>query len=176
MVDVQTISIVVAAVGVFIAAINSIYSSRRAERQRETQLFMQLYNRWNTKDMAKQYGKLRYLHRLESADDWYRMTGVDTNSQDPTWKDDVQERHMDTYAEFQSMSEFFEGIGVLVKRQLIDIDVVEDLLANRIIWWWEKFRLVSQIAREGTGDSKLHDHTEYLYNIMKQRQQTPIIT
>jgi hypothetical protein len=69
------------------------------------------------------------------------------------------------------MSEFFEGIGVLVKRQLIDIDIVEDLLANRIIWWWEKFRLVSQLAREFTGDSKLHDHTEYLYNMMKQRQQ-----
>jgi uncharacterized membrane protein len=38
MTDVQTISIVVAAVGVFIAAINSIYSSRRAEEQRQDTL------------------------------------------------------------------------------------------------------------------------------------------
>ncbi len=29
---------------------------------------------------------------------------------------------------------FFEGIGVLVKKGLIDVELIEDLLANRIIW------------------------------------------
>jgi hypothetical protein len=168
--DVQTATVVIAGIGVIIGVINSIISSRRAEQQRQTQLFMQLYNRWNTKDIAKQYGKLRYLYRLESVDDWNKLTGVDTNSQDPRWSAAVKEQQMDTYAEFQSMSEFFEGIGVLVKRKLIDIDVVEDLLANRIIWWWETWKLVSVGAREAIGDPKLHDHTEYLYNMMKQRQ------
>ena len=81
---------------------------------------------------------------------------------------------MDIYAEFQSMLEFFEGIGVLVKRKLIDIDVVEDLLANRIIWWWEMFKPVSEAVRKATGDMKLHDHTEYLYNVMMKRQQSTV--
>ena len=64
--DVQTATVVIAGIGIIIGVINSIISSRRADRQRETQLLMQLYNRWNTKDMAKQYGKLRYFHHLET--------------------------------------------------------------------------------------------------------------
>lgn len=47
--DIQTISIVIAAVGVFIAAMNSVYSSREAWQQRQTEietrqaeLFMQI--------------------------------------------------------------------------------------------------------------------------------------
>ncbi|MHA1939010.1 MAG: hypothetical protein ACXACD_21225 [Candidatus Thorarchaeota archaeon] len=42
--DVQTISIVVAAAGVFIAAINSIRASRRAEEQRQVDLFKKYMN------------------------------------------------------------------------------------------------------------------------------------
>lgn len=60
MVDVQTISIVVAAVGVFIAAINSVYSSREATRQRQTEietrqaeLFMQMYRDWSAPGFRK---------------------------------------------------------------------------------------------------------------------------
>ncbi|MCW4040091.1 MAG: hypothetical protein NWE83_04975 [Candidatus Bathyarchaeota archaeon] len=47
--DVQTISITVAGIGIFIAAINSIISRRKADQQRQTEietrqaeLFMQL--------------------------------------------------------------------------------------------------------------------------------------
>jgi hypothetical protein len=36
--DIQTISIVVAAAGVFIAAINSVYSSREARQQRRIEI------------------------------------------------------------------------------------------------------------------------------------------
>lgn len=88
----------------------------------------------------------------------------------------LDEEIIDIYSDVQSMSEFFEGIGVLVKRELIDVDVVEDLLANRIIWWWEFFGPISEGARKIVNDPKLHDHIEYLYHIMKQRQQTSGIT
>jgi hypothetical protein len=73
MVDVQTISIVVAAAGVFIAAINSIYTSRRADEQRQLTLETQqhalerarVYNRWSTKEVTNAYVRLRDVYRKE---------------------------------------------------------------------------------------------------------------
>jgi hypothetical protein len=50
------------------------------------------------------------------------------------------------------------------------MDVVEDLLANRIIWWWEFFKPISEGAQVEIGDTKLHDHTRFLYHEMKHRQ------
>jgi hypothetical protein len=43
-------------------------------------------------------------------------------------------------SDLQNLAQFFNGIGVLVKRKLIDIALVEDLLSNRVIWWWEMYR------------------------------------
>jgi anti-sigma regulatory factor (Ser/Thr protein kinase) len=66
--DIQTISITLAGVGVFIAALNSIISSRHAHKQRQTEietrqaeLFSNIYNRWNSQDIQTAYGSMRHL-------------------------------------------------------------------------------------------------------------------
>ena len=66
---------------------------------------------------------------------------------------------------------FFEGIGVLVKRGLIDVALVEDLLSHRIIWFWENVLSpnIDQI-RKLTNDPTQYDHIEYLYHEMRHRQ------
>jgi hypothetical protein len=74
------------------------------------------------------------------------------------------------YSDVQSLANFFEGIGVLVQRGLINVDLVEDLIANRIIWWWEFFEPINKGGKEELGDPKLHDHTRLLYHEMKHRQ------
>jgi hypothetical protein len=51
--DVQTISVAIAAIGLFIAAINQIYSNRQANQQRQAELFMQMYDRWSSKDFRR---------------------------------------------------------------------------------------------------------------------------
>jgi hypothetical protein len=71
---------------------------------------------------------------------------------------------MTTYA-------FFEGIGVLVKKGLIDIELVEDLFSQRIIWVWENWAQpgIDQV-RTLTNDQTQWDSFEYLYHEMKHRQ------
>ena len=151
-----------------IGVINSIVSSRRAEKNeqqtletRQAQLFMQIYSWWSSKATAEQYGRVRYSYSFRDFQDWNDQVGTGTGNL----------TNLGVYSDMQSMSEFFEGIGVLVQRGLISVDLVEDLLANRVIWWWEKWKPLSEGARVATGDPKLHDHTEYLYNVMRQRQQ-----
>jgi len=173
-----TIGILAACISVVIGVVNQILTNRRAEKQRkltlqtqqqaletrQAQLFMQIYNRWNTTEVSKQYGRIRFTYNIHGWEDYLQLTGY-TNG---------KLENVEAFSDFQTLSQFFEGIGVLVQRGLIDVGLVEDLLANRVIWWWELYQPISEGARKVTGDPKLHNHAEYLYHEMKKRQQQAI--
>ena len=169
--DVQTITVVIAGISVIIGVMNSILSSRRAEKNdqqmletRQAQLYTQIYNRWNSRDLVNAYGQIRYRYQWEPrAEDWYQKYGIDVNPQ--------------AYADFAILGTFFEGLGILVKKRLVDVTLVEDLLSQRIIWYWEQVLkpLVGGI-RQITNDPTQWDHIEYLYNEVKQRQQAAVST
>ena len=162
MVSIETVSIIIAATGVILAAINQILSNRQAAQQRQTQLFMDLYNRWNTSEVAKQYGNIRFKYRITNYDDYLRVVDYENEVLG----------NIDAFSDFQNLAQLFNGIGVLVKRKLIDIALVEDLLSNRVIWWWEMYRPICMGARQATSDPEMYDNMEYLYNAMKQYQET----
>jgi hypothetical protein len=70
-----------------------------------------------------------------------------------------------------TLNTFFEGVGVLVKKGLIDIELVEDLLSQRIIWYWQHMmgpRI--DYVRKAMDDPTQYDSIEYLYHEMKHRQ------
>jgi hypothetical protein len=57
-----------AGIGILIATINQIYTSREANRQRQieietrqAELFTNIYNRWNTREMLTAYGLARFI-------------------------------------------------------------------------------------------------------------------
>jgi hypothetical protein len=166
--DVQTISVVIAAVSVVIGVINSILSSRRAAQNdqlmletRQAQLFTQINSWWRTRDAVKAYGNVRYVYSQE-----YLKT--------KDFDDFLSKYHInvdpEAYADQMTLWAFLEGIGVLVKRRLIDIDMVKDLLSERIVWFWENLFApnIDQI-RKLTDDPTQYDHIEYLYHEMKRR-------
>jgi hypothetical protein len=87
----------------------------------------------------------------------------------------LSNRYLDQASTRQMFVSFFEGLGMLVKRQLIDITMVEDLFSNRVIWWWET-HIAPYIdnVREQLDDPAIADSAEYLYNVLRQRQQSNI--
>jgi hypothetical protein len=88
---------------------------------------------------------VRYKYQLKDYDDWF--------------------------PDYGTLLTFFEGLGILVKKGLIDISLVEDLLANRIIWFWEThMEPTIDTTRTFTRDPTQYDHIEYLYHEMKHRQ------
>lgn len=38
---------------------------------------MDLYNRWNTSEVAQQYGKVRFKYHIKNYDDYLRVVGYD---------------------------------------------------------------------------------------------------
>ena len=99
-----------------------------------------------------------------------------------TKKYDVHE-NLEAYIDHMSLFTFFEGIGVLVKKGLIDVELVEDLFSRRIIWFWDNcmepringIRRVDRF-RQSTNDPTQYDSWEYLYNLMRQREQQATVS
>jgi hypothetical protein len=169
LVDVQTVSIVIAASGLFIAAVNSILSNRRTEKTqqltletRQAQLFMQVYSRWNSRDFAKAYGRVMYVHKWEDPEDWLQKFMADKN--------------IEAYSDHQILSTYFEGLGVLLKQGLINISLIDDLLSDRIVFFYEYTNPLRQQGREMRNNPKLYASVEYLYNEMKKREQQQATT
>ena len=59
---------------------------------------------------------------------------------------------------------FFEGIGVLLKRNLIEIDMIDDMMGYSIKRTWEKMGPIEKETRERWNAPRTFDDFEYLYN------------
>ena len=66
-----------------------------------------------------------------------------------------------------SVAAFFEGLGVLVKKEFIEIGLVHDFLGSVIIQAWEKMGPVFLESRK-INNTKLWNEFEYLYNEIKK--------
>jgi hypothetical protein len=160
----------VACFSVVIGVVNQIVSNRRAEEQRaetqktqqlsletrQAQLFMQIYNRWNSRDVLKAYGLVRYQYIYHDFNEYLQKYHVTVNPE--------------SYADIMTLGTFFEGLGILVKSGLLDVSLVEDLFSKRIIWFYEEKGLIDA-TRQFSSDPTQWDSLVYLYHVMKQRQQ-----
>jgi hypothetical protein len=160
MIDMQSISMVSAAIGILIGVFNWIRKSSTAERQRQTeietrqaQLFMPLYDHLREIDFAKIVNEILFRWDWLDYEEFQSKYGQDSN--------------MDNYSKSFSIGQYFEGIGVMVKRELINPYLVDDLISGFIIRYWEKMEPVIKIQRERMKWPQYMEHVEYLYNIIK---------
>jgi hypothetical protein len=119
---------------------------------RQAQLFMQMYNRWNSLELRKQFDNFVNA----TLDDYESFLEYTQNEASRTG--------------FRIVASFVEGIGVLVKRGLIEASFVDDLMSGRIIDYWEAVGPWALESRKRTGDYELAEHTEYLYGVIKSIQ------
>jgi hypothetical protein len=66
---------------------------------------------------------------------------------------------------------FFDDIGVLLRRKLIDIRLVSDLFGSWVRSYWEKVKPLIEGRRKDLNDPTIYMWFEYLYNEMQKRQQ-----
>jgi len=149
MVDIQTTSIAIASAGVFAAAIYYIFQIRHQTRIRQTDLVMKLYSQFSSLEFTKVWEEV--LNREEkNYDDYRKKYGT---------------------AEVTAVGMFFEGIGILLKRRLIDAELVDDMFTSPIKWTWEKMKDLTLESRKVRKQPEIFEWFEYLYNEMKKREQ-----
>jgi len=154
MVDVQTISIVVASAGVFAAAIYYIFQIRHQTKTREADMIMRLYSYYCSEEFSKASG--RYMGtELKDYEDFQKKYGV------------VGE-HPVTMS-FYIVMTFFEGVGALLKRKLADIELLYDLFSVKM--HWKKVEPLIADLRKDFGEPKMFENFEYLYNEIRKYEQ-----
>ena len=148
-VDIQTVSIAIASASVVVAAVYYILQLRHQKRMRQTDLVMKLYSQFNSLEFQKAWNEI--LNReAKDFDDYSKKYGM---------------------VEATAVGMFFEGIGILLRRKLIDIGLVDDMFTSPIKWTWEKMKDLTIEARKVRKQPTIFEWFEYLYDEMKKREQ-----
>jgi len=153
-VDIQTVSIMLASASVIAGVIYYALQIRHQSKVRQTDLVMRLYDKFGSTEFQKAYQMIMGLEYEDYAD--YRQR-YGTNA--------------DVKAAGTTVNGFFEGIGLLVKRKLVSMGLVDDLFEGAILFAWEKRKPIVEGSRKRLAHPQLWEWFEYLYNEMKKREQ-----
>lgn len=151
MVDIQTVSIVIASAGVFAAAIYYILQIRHQRKMRQTDLVLRLYATFGSSEFQERWTEF-IKGDYKDYKDFVKKYSIRSNpAPESTW--------------------LFEALGVLLKNKLIDISLVDDLFTGPSKWFWEKLKPIAEDTRKQSNYPQYAEHIEYLYNEMKKREQ-----
>jgi hypothetical protein len=144
MVDIQTISIAVASASVTVAAIYYAFQIRNQNRMRQTDLTMRLYQQLTSKPFMN-YWRQAMTREEKDYNEYVKKQGA---------------------VELLQISTYFEGVGILLHRKLLDIDMARELFGEPMKSIWEKNE---PILKEMHSDKCFW--FEYLYNEVKKKEQ-----
>jgi hypothetical protein len=148
-VDVQTVSIAIASASVVAGIIYYSLQIRQQTKTRQTDLVIRLYTAFGSKEMRQTWEKVTTREYMDF--DKYREKFGLTDVNEIGW--------------------FFEGVGVLLHKKLIDIAVVDDLFSSPIKISWEKLKPIAEGERKQFDRPQIWEWWEYLYNEMKKEEQ-----
>jgi hypothetical protein len=149
MVDVTEISAIIAAAGVLIGVAYYVLDMRHQMQVRQTDIIMRMYSNFGSREFQEDWWKVMNWE-YKDFDDYGRQYG---------------------WAEVVEVGTFFEGIGILLKRKLVNIQLVDDLFTSPTKMAWEKMRPLAEDARKHWNTPDAFEWFEYLYNEMKKREQ-----
>jgi len=157
--DISSISAIVAAVGVLIGIVLALLELRHLRRERQTDLFVKMAP-WLNMDSSKlleAYVKVLNTE-FKSYDEFVKKYGS------PLAEKPEQIAIM-------TIGNYFEAIGALLRRKLLDIDLMWDYWGETFMMLWEKLKPYVDGVKKEFNQPEFGDSTEYLYNEMSKRKQ-----
>ncbi len=156
MVDISTVSIVIASAGVLVAATYYVLQIRHQTKLRQTDMVMRLYATFGSTEFQRAYQRVASLEFEDYADYMKKYA-----------------KNIEVRAAMYTVTVFFEGVGVLAKRKLINMDLVDDLFTFPILETWQKVAPILKGVRELQKSPSIAEWFEYVYNEMQKREQQP---
>jgi len=116
--SITTVSVVIAAASVVAASTFYSFQIRNQTRVRRTDFVMRLYSTWDSLEFQEAFHEIYWAEY----DDYDSLLGTLGGR-----------RHVASYVAY-----FYDEVGALLRRGLIDYDLVDDLLGNSTRQLWEK--------------------------------------
>ena len=135
---------------------NQTRSQKHAQETRQAQLYMQLYSFYDNKEFIKDYGAIGTIIKFTDAEDWWNKYSPD--------------KDIETYSTWLRVGRFMDGVGILLKRDMIERDLLYPLLGDLIQGTWEGTSNDTGMGKwlQGTRDAydrpNLWRHFENLYH------------
>ena len=145
--DVASISAVLAAGGVIVGIVLAFLEVRNLIRTRKMDLVMRIV----LSTLSKEFRQA-----------WIKINKSESKSYD----DFVTKNEL----EAQQISGFFEGLGLLVNRKIVDLDLVGNLWDAEFAW--EKLKLYTEGQRKRANDPRTYEWFEYFANVQRKGRQT----
>jgi hypothetical protein len=155
MVDIAAVSIVIASAGVLAGVIYYVLEIRHQSRLRQTESVIKLspWFNMNAREVQEAITQVCSIEYEDYADYLARYSG--------------KPEHMT----LKILGNYFEGIGILVYRKLVETDIVYDFWGDIIQSSWEKIEPLVAGMRKDSGGLNMFRFWEYLYHEMKKRKQ-----
>ena len=121
--------------------------------------FMDLYDASRETEFQENLAEVLYQYKWTDYEDFLAKYGPETNVR--------------AWAKIQSLAQYFEGIGVMLQSNSVEIDQVYRLLSTQIIRCWEKLQSMILEQRQQELDSRIYSSFETLYYAIKKYEQAP---
>lgn len=148
--DLQATLAIAAPLAVIIGVIIALLQLRNQNHLRQVEIVMRLYASFGEEEFARHYLRLaRWKFKTYNA---YRRNHTSEDS-----------------VSFFVVGTFFEGMGLLLKRNLVPLDLLDDLLSGPILETWSRVRPIVLGLREELHQPARFEWFEFLYERMKAR-------
>jgi hypothetical protein len=131
----------------------TLKAQEQALETRQAQLFMPIYSKFYDRESMEDVTEIIANWEWSDLDDFMEKYGGLKNPK--------------AYGRIVSWLDYFEGIGVLVKRKLIDASLIDDLMSGFVIMFWEKTESFVREYRASRNYPQYAEHFEYLYHEIK---------
>jgi hypothetical protein len=143
---------IVQTMGILVGIIYYLTIMRNAQKARQTQMFMELYRSSTTIEEMDRFWQLMALS-WDDYDDFMNKWGPEIN------RGEASARTV--------MYNMFDGLGLLVKDRMVDVNTVYRLMGRRIIMMWFKFETIIKGLRDRNDPGPDYaENFEYLANVM----------
>jgi len=150
MVDITSISAVVAATGVIVGVVFAILELRNLVKMRQTDLTIRLFSTFGSKEFGEAWENIRRKFKYTDYNEYKKKYGL---------------------VAFNQIATYFEEVGFLLGRNLIDASYVYDFFSGDVQLMWETLEPLVQSGRKESNRPQMFRWFEYLYNEMKNREQ-----
>jgi len=158
MIELSTIRDLVAIFGVIAGFTYYVLTVRHQNSSRKAQLFMEMYRDFKRPDVQKAFHDIVNVWQWESFEDFQEKYGTSN------W--DEHNKYMLVYS-------IYEGLGVLIYRELIDVKMIDELMRSYVTRFWEKIGPIMVEVRTRHDVPLVAEWTEYLYKEVKPIESTP---
>jgi len=148
--DLKELLAIVTPLAVAVGVIIALLQLRNQYRLRQIDTVMRLYSHFGDDSFVRHFNRL-------------------TNWDYQTYEAYLEKRTEDDYISLTVVTVFFEAMGLLLKRKLAPIDLIDDLLSGPILLAWPKAKPIWVGFRTQYGVPAAAEWFEFLHNAMVQR-------